>query len=258
MDVLESRSGHIDVSVRDEVAVVTLDRPDRLNALTADMRRELAAVLRRFGDGALVRGIVLTGKGRAFCAGEDLREAAAAPANGLVAEAELFHDITRAALETRIPTVAALNGVAVGGAGELTLCFDYRLGTTDAAYFLPENDLGLTVSNAASVLLPRLIGNRSLRLVLESTRLDARQALDIGLLDEIVAPSALLPAALRLIHRWTRPGAATAEHLALLRPRREVVEAAMARETEAVRRTEETGGARAGIDRFLARRGAER
>ncbi|WP_055697657.1 enoyl-CoA hydratase/isomerase family protein [Streptomyces silaceus] len=258
MGAWTSRSGHIDVSVRDEVAVITLDRPDRLNALTATMRRELAAVLRHFGDGALARGIVLTGTGRAFCAGEDLREAASTAANGLVAEAELFHDITRAALGTRVPTLAALNGIAVGGAGELTLCFDARIGTPDAGYFFPENDIGLTVTNAASVLLPRLVGvGPALELVLGSARLNARQALDMGLLDGIVDPAAdLVPAAIRRIHRWNRPGAATAEHLALLRPRRDAVEAAMARESEAVRRTEEIGSARAGIDRFLSRRRA--
>jgi len=72
-------SGHIAVAVQDAVAVVTLRRPDRLNALTAGMRRELAAILRHFGGGGQVRGIVVTGTGRAFSAGLDLREAAELP-----------------------------------------------------------------------------------------------------------------------------------------------------------------------------------
>src|SRR5450755_655444 len=109
-------SGHIDVALREGVAVVTLRRPEKLNALTADMRRELAAILRHFGSGDhlgsgdAARGIVLTGTGRAFSAGEDLRAAAELPAGGLVTEVELFHDITRAALQTRVPVIAALNG----------------------------------------------------------------------------------------------------------------------------------------------------
>ena len=147
-------SGHIDVSVSGAVAVVTLRRPERLNALTAAMRQELAAILRHFGDGHLVRGLVVTGTGRAFSAGLDLKEAAELPPGGLIAEVESFHDITRAALETRVPVVAALNGIAVGGACEMTLCFDARVGTPAAEYFLPENNLGLTISNASSVLLP--------------------------------------------------------------------------------------------------------
>ena len=112
------------------------------------MRRELAAILRHFGDGHLVRGIVVTGTGRAFSAGLDLEEAAELPPGGLIAAVEMFHDITRAALQTRVPVVAALNGIAVGGAGEMTLCFDARLGTPAAEYFLPENNIGLTISNA--------------------------------------------------------------------------------------------------------------
>ena len=79
MEAWGAESGHIEVTVRDAVAVVTLGRPDRLNALTAGMRRELAAILRHFGDGELSRGIVVTGAGRAFSAGLDLREAAKLP-----------------------------------------------------------------------------------------------------------------------------------------------------------------------------------
>ena len=73
-------SGHIDAAVRDDVAVITLRRPEKLNALTAEMRRELAAILRHFGTGELARGIVLTGTGRAFSAGEDLRAASVSAA----------------------------------------------------------------------------------------------------------------------------------------------------------------------------------
>ncbi|BCK72926.1 3-hydroxybutyryl-CoA dehydratase [Streptomyces libani subsp. rufus] len=249
-----AESGHIDVSVQEQVAVVTLRRPEKLNALTAAMRRELAAIIRHFGDGRRVRGLVLTGSGRAFSAGQDLREAAEAPKNGLLAEVELFHDITRAVLETRIPTVAALNGMAVGGAGEMTLCFDARIGSPDAAYSLPENDIGLTISNGASVLLPRLVGHKAMSLVMESARIEAQQAHSLGLLDVIVDEDELLPAAIRLVRRWTRPGAATGAHLQLLRPSWQVVEAAVARETQAVQHTEDTGVARAGIDRFLGKR----
>jgi enoyl-CoA hydratase/carnithine racemase len=129
-------SGHIDVAGQQAVAVVTLAQPEKLSALTAAMRRELATILRHRGSGDSVRGIVLTGTGRAFSAGEDLHAAAA--------------------LETRGPAVAALNGIAVGGACEMTLCFDARIGTPAAEYFRPENNIGLTISNAASVLLPRL------------------------------------------------------------------------------------------------------
>ena len=204
-----AESGYIEVPVFEAVAVVTLRRPDQLNALTVGMRRELAAILRHFGDGHLVRGIVVTGTGRAFSAGLDLKEAAELPPGGLIADVELFHDITRAALETRVPVVAALNGIAVGGACEMTLCFDARLGTPSAEYFLPENNIGLTISNGSSVLLPRLVGPQAMRLVLESARIGARDALAMGLIDEIVDAADLVEAAVGLVHRWSAPGAAT-------------------------------------------------
>jgi enoyl-CoA hydratase/carnithine racemase len=248
-------SGHIDVAVQDGVAVVTLRRPDKLNALTADACRELAAILRHFGTGETVRGIVLTGTGRAFSAGLDLREAAELPPGGLTSHIELFHNITRAALATRVPVVAALNGIAVGGACEMTLCFDARIGTPAAEYFLPENDIGLTISNAASLLLPRLVGHRAMRLVMESARISARDALAVGLLDQVVEEEAdLVVTAIAIVHRWTRPGAATAAHLALLRPAMAAIEQAMAAETEATRATEAGGLSPAGISRFLSRR----
>uniref|UniRef100_UPI001C5E232A enoyl-CoA hydratase/isomerase family protein n=1 Tax=Nonomuraea rhizosphaerae TaxID=2665663 RepID=UPI001C5E232A len=105
----------IDVTVRDEVAVITMRRPEKLNALTPDMRRDLAAAVRAHGDGKLARGIVVTGTGRAFSAGEDIAQAMG---NSMLDEVELFHDLTRSVLQTQVPVVAAVNGLAVGGGAE--------------------------------------------------------------------------------------------------------------------------------------------
>ncbi|MEV4578746.1 enoyl-CoA hydratase/isomerase family protein [Nonomuraea jabiensis] len=238
----------IEVTERDEVAIVTLARPEKLNALTAGMRGDLASAIRACGED--VRGVVVTGTGRAFSAGEDIHEAAG---KSLVEEVELFHDMTRAVLQTRIPVVAAVNGLAVGGAAEWTLCFDTRIGTPATEYFLPENHIGLSVSNAASYLLPRLVGAKALKLVLDSTRMTAEQALATGLLDEIVPPERLLDAAIDRIRHWTRPGTATAVHLALLRPPMDEVERAFARETEAAEQVEKSGIAQEGMSRFVNR-----
>ncbi|MEU1386339.1 MULTISPECIES: enoyl-CoA hydratase/isomerase family protein [unclassified Nonomuraea] len=239
----------IDVTVRDEVAVITLTRPEKLNALTAGMRRDLAAAVRAHGRTA--RGIVVTGAGRAFSAGEDIAEAAGKP---LEAEVELFHDMTRAVLETRVPVVAAVNGLAVGGAAEWTLCFDTRIGAQATEYFFPENHLGLSISNAASHLLLRLAGGRALRLVLDSARLSAADALAAGLLDELVPAEELVETAIARVRHWTRPGTATAVHLGLLRPPKAEVERAFEAETVAARQVEQAGLAQAGMTRFLTRR----
>lgn len=237
----------IDVTVFDEVTVVTLQRPDKLNALTSDMRRRLAAEVRA----STARGIVVTGAGRAFCAGEDLYEARNL---SLVEEVETFHDLTRSVLETRVPVVAAINGLAVGGAAEWTLCFDARIGTPAAEYFLPENGIGLSISNASSFLLPRLVGGRALRMVLDRPRLNAKQALAAGLLDEIVEPDTLIDTAIDLVRRWTEPGTATAVHLELLRPSLDEVEHAFASETEAAKQVEDSGIAALGMERFANRK----
>ncbi|MEO3873592.1 enoyl-CoA hydratase/isomerase family protein [Nonomuraea sp. B12E4] len=238
----------IHVTERDEVAVITIARPEKLNALTNAMRTDLAAAVREHGKSA--RGIVVTGTGRAFSAGEDLYEAVG---KSLVTEVETFHDMTRAVLETRVPVVAAVNGLAVGGAAEWTLCFDSRIGTEAAGYFWPENHLGLSISNASSYLLPRLVGARALRLVLDSTRMTAEQAHAMGLLDELVAAEALLDAAVARVRHWTAPGTATATHLALLRPPLEEVERAFGAETAAAVEVEESGLAQAGMSRFVNR-----
>lgn len=248
-------SGHIDVSTSDGVAVITLNRPAKLNALTTRMRLEMAAVLRHFGPGEEVRGIVLTGTGRAFTAGLDLVEANEVVAqHGVTADLESFNDITRAALETAVPVIAAINGLAVGGGSEITLCFDARLGTPATEFFLPENTIGLPISNAASYLLPRLIGGRALPLVLNASRVNAAEALSLGLLDQLVEPDELLAASIALIHRWTRPGAATAAHLRLLRPPLAAIEDAFRRETQAAQQIDELGLAKAGITGFHTRR----
>ncbi|GAA2817778.1 enoyl-CoA hydratase/isomerase family protein [Nonomuraea rubra] len=238
----------IDVTVRDEVALITLARPDKLNALTSAMRADLAAAVREHGTRS--RGIVVTGTGRAFSAGEDIHQAVG---RSLVEEVESFHDMTRAVLETRVPVVAAVNGLAVGGAAEWALCFDARIGTPAAEYFFPENRIGLSISNAASQLLPRLVGGRALRLVLDSARTSADDALAAGLLDEIVPAETLVEAAIARVHRWTAPGTATTVHLALLRPSAAEVERAFQAETEAAKQVEASGIAQAGMAAFVNR-----
>jgi enoyl-CoA hydratase len=245
-------SGLIDVELRDGVAVITLRRPEKLNALTAPMRRDLSAAVRHYGTGDAARGIVLTGAGRAFSAGEDLRDASALPPGGLAEEAEQFHDITRAVLQTRVPVVAAVNGIAVGGACEITMCCDARIGAATADMYLPENGIGLSISNASSFLLPRLVGAaRAVRLVLDAARLSAPQALVIGLLDEVVDDP--VAAAVALVRRWTEPGTATAVHLLLLRPPLELIEQAFAAETQAAWEVDASGLAKVGIRRFVER-----
>ncbi|MFI8997380.1 AMP-binding protein [Streptomyces sp. NPDC053542] len=239
----------LDVDVVRDVAVLTLRRPEKLNALDVATRLRLASVIRELGTGESVRGIVLTGEGRAFSAGEDLRSAPSTDAEFREAF-ESFHDITRAILDTRVPVIAAVNGLAVGGASEITLCCDARIGTPATEYYQPENARGITISNASSVLLGRLVRNHAMRLVLGSPRIGADEALRIGLLDETVEPDRLVGRAIDTVIEWTPEGSTTALHLALLRPRPDEIERAFAREDDAGRKAWDSGVLSAGIQGF--------
>jgi enoyl-CoA hydratase len=242
-------AGFLGVDIVRGVAVLTLRRPDKLNALDVATRLQMARVIRELGDGERARGIVLTGQGRAFSAGEDLANIATTEAGFREAFAS-FHDITRAILETRVPVIAAVNGLAVGGASEITLCCDARIGTPAAQYYQPENARGITISNASSVLLRRLVGNHAMRIVMGSPRVGAEEALRIGLIDEVVAPDVLVDRAIDTVHAWTPEGGTTSLHLTLLRPTLEEVEAAFAREDVAAQASWDSGVLTAGVAGF--------
>ena len=235
--------------------MLTLNRPAKLNVVDVATRVLLAQTIRRFGAGDLVRGIVLTGTGRAFSAGEDLQ---AVPIDyDEIREAfATFHDITRAILETKVPVIAAVNGIAVGGASEITLCCDSRIGSPTAEYYQPENHRGIIISNAASLLMGRLVRNHAMRIILGSSRVGADEALRIGLLDEITAPEALVDRAVEVIRQWNSDPRITALHLGLLRPRPEDIEAAFAREDDAARQSWESGAFSEGIEGFWTSKNA--
>jgi enoyl-CoA hydratase len=246
------RSGHVAIErVEGGVAVIRLDRPDKLNALTIPMLCDLRDALRSL-DGP---GVVLTGTGRAFSAGDDLGATEALEGESVAELMRSFQDLTRTILATSFPVVAALNGIAVGGAAELVLCCDARVGCAASDFLFPENGIGLTISNASSYLLPRLLGSRALPLVLDGERISGARAHDLGLIDYSVdAPEDVVPRAVAIVRRWIERGLATPYHLRLLRPPAGAIEAALQRESEIGLEAWQSGAAAEGIRRFLAGR----
>ena len=245
-------SGYVVVEAIGDVAILRLERAEKLNALTVPMLRDVDSALQHLRSRSDVRGIVLTGSGRAFSAGDDL------PATESLAREDFdellasFQALTRAVLDTEVPVVAALNGIAVGGAAELTLVCDARVGHPGSDYLFPENQVGLTISNASSYLLPRVVGSRALPLVLESRRISGAEAHELGLIDYFVdSTEAVLDKSLDLLRGWVDRGLATPFHLRLLRPPRAEVEAAMAKENEIAEQAWASGTATEGIKRFL-------
>ncbi|HKA85232.1 MAG TPA: enoyl-CoA hydratase/isomerase family protein [Acidimicrobiales bacterium] len=233
-----------------DVAVLRLDRPAKLNALTPAMLPAIAAGIRDLADGSA--GLVLTGTGRAFSAGDDLDATADLDRTGFYAVIAGFQEMTRAVLDTEVPVVAALNGLAVGGAAELTLACDARVGSPQAGFYFPENGIGLTISNGSTYLLPRILGPQALPLVLAGGRVDAVDAGRLGLLTEIADDP--MERAVEMVRAWGADGHATGWHLRLMRPDPTAVEAAMARETVAAMEVFDAGIATAGAAAFRDRR----
>lgn len=245
----EPAGTHVVVARHDRLAVVRLDRPEALNALFPAMLDDLAAALRSIAD---ADGVVLTGTGRAFSSGDDLVATADLDRDGFMALIEQFQELTRAVLDIPGPVVAAVNGLAVGGAAELTLACDARIAHPDAWFLFPENGLGLTVSNASTVLLPRAVGGRALPLLLDGNRIPADEALRIGLVTAVHDDP--LAAAIDRVADWVGPDRATRLHVELLRPDRDVVEAALQREVAAAGAAFDAGIATTGAERFRRRR----
>ncbi|MCW2996063.1 MAG: enoyl-CoA hydratase [Conexibacter sp.] len=189
--------------VRDgRVARLTLDRPLRRNALNRALQDELAEAFSALGDDDGISVIVLTGAGSdAFCAGVDLKEHAARDAAGVAFErpmAGVRRNLFELVLETPKPTIAVLNGPAVGGGCELALACDLRLAAPHAYLQLPEARRGMG-ANFASVLLPRLIPRAiALELLYAATPITPERAYEVGLLNRVVAADALAETAAEL------------------------------------------------------------
>jgi len=256
MTAWTSSSGFVDIVHDEEAAIITLRRPEKLNALTAPMLHDIAAGIE--AAAASSRGIVITGEGRAFSAGDDLAATVDLAPEAFEDLLAGFQEITRAILRTEVPVLAALNGIAVGGAAEMTLACDARVGWARSDFLFPENDVGLTISNASTYLLPRLLGPRALPMVLDGRRISGTEAHALGLIDYMVeSPEEVVPKAVAVLKHWVGRGLATRFHLELLRPPFAEVERALERETITGRAAWDAGTAREGIARFVREQAAK-
>ena len=186
----------IGYAVRDGVAWITLQRPEQRNAIDRATRALLAQAFASAEADAVVRAIVLTGAGSAFCAGVDLKEAAA-PDGGAVP------DRLTAPLDSATkPVLAAINGPAAGGGFELALAADLRIASSTASFSLPEVSIGsLPGSGGTQRLVRATTPARALRMLFTGQPIDAATALEWGIVSDVVAPDALIPLATTLATR---------------------------------------------------------
>jgi 2-(1,2-epoxy-1,2-dihydrophenyl)acetyl-CoA isomerase len=176
------------------IATITLDRPAALNALTIPMKRDLLAALRAAERDAAVRAVILTGAGRAFCAGQDLQERLEPDAPSLGEELrERYNPIVRAMRSLSKPMIGAINGVAAGAGASLAFACDLRVAAEGASFVLAFGRLGLIPDSGATWLLPRLVGPaRASAMALLNEPLSAEEAERIGLVLKVVPGESLL------------------------------------------------------------------
>ncbi len=209
----------IATDLTDRVLTITLDRPDRLNAFTIAMQRELCAVLDEVDENPDIRVVVVTGRGRGFCAGADLAGGgnsfdvtAGSPATG---GGEGRHRDEGGLLTLRLfqctkPVIAAVNGPAVGVGATMTLPMDIRLASESARFGFVFARRGLVPEACSSWFLPRVVGiNTALEWTITGRVFDAQEALDRGLVRSIHAPDDLLPAAYELAEEIASTTSAT-------------------------------------------------
>ena len=188
------------------VAVLTLDRPEGMNALTVDMKTALLEQVEAVRGDAGIRALVLTGTGRAFCVGQDLREHAALLEAGdpapLSTVREHYNPLVTMLTELPIPTIAAVNGAAAGAGLGLACALDLRLGAAGARHTTAFAGIGLTADSGLSWTLPRLVGSgRATALLLLAEPFTSEQGLEMGLFNAVVQPDQVLPTALELATR---------------------------------------------------------
>ena len=191
------------VEVDGGVATITLDRPQALNALTVPVKVALREALESIAADRSVRAVILTGAGRAFCAGQDLAERERPDAAPLDVEVrDRYNPIIRALRSMGQPVIAAVNGVAAGAGASLAFACDLRIAAEEARFILAFGRIGLVPDSGATWFLPRLVGTATAAdMALIGDPVDAAEALRIGLVSRVVPGSALMSEARALADR---------------------------------------------------------
>ena len=193
--VLYSRDGN--------VGIITLNRPERLNAINGGLLRDFIEQLETAREDKEAISVILTGAGRAFCAGEDLKESSAGKSfETWIEETDGLQEIQRMIMRLGKPLIAAVQGYALGGGCEFAMSCDIRIATEDAKFGFPETEVGLTVTTAGTKLLTQIVGlGKAKELVFTGEFVDAHEALRIGLANKVVPAERLIDEALGMANK---------------------------------------------------------
>jgi enoyl-CoA hydratase len=193
--VLYSRDGN--------VGIITLNRPERLNAINGGLLRDFIEQLETAREDKDAVSVILTGAGRAFCAGEDLKESSAGKSfETWIEETDGLQEVQRMIMSLGKPLIAAIQGYALGGGCEFAMSCDIRIATEDAKFGFPETEVGLTVTTAGTKLLTQIVGlGKAKELVFTGEFVDAYEALRIGLVNRVVPAERLIDEALGMANK---------------------------------------------------------
>lgn len=193
--------------VADGVALVTMNRPDRGNGVVPELAADLVEALDELEGDLSVRAVVLTGAGKQFSAGADLKAMLRyideeLPTTGEPYNARVIFPVIRQIVASRLPLVAAINGGATAGGLDLALACDIRIASSAAKLGETYINIGLPPGNGGTWFLPRLVGSgMAAELVLTGDLIDAARALEIGIVNRVVEPEALIATATELAGR---------------------------------------------------------
>jgi len=207
----------VELEPRDDVAIVTLARPDKLNAINDEVLIGLLDAVETIGRTDAIGAAVLTGRGRAFSAGGDITAMDGMDDEAFATTIARYMQVSDAVRACPKPFIAAVHGYALAGGFELALICDVRFAARGAQFGLPDTPLGLSPTSGMTWILPRLIGlGRAMYLTLSADSIDADEAQRIGLVDRVVEPDDLLAEAETFAHRlasyprvgvaWTKLG----------------------------------------------------
>jgi enoyl-CoA hydratase len=193
---------------RGAVAIITINRPDKLNALNSETIDELGAALGEIAADESVHAVIMTGAGeKSFVAGADIAELAQmTPLSGIDVSRQ-GQDVFRFMETMRKPVIAAVNGFALGGGLELALACHFRVASENAKFGLPEVKLGIIPGYGGTIRLPRVVGRgRALELMLTGDMIDAQEAYRIGLVNHVYPQAELLSAAEAIANKMAANG----------------------------------------------------
>jgi len=246
--------------IKEGIAYITMNRPDAANSLNAALAHDLMMAAIRCDEDAGIRAVILTGAGKMFCAGGDLKTFAAFGADTGVKLKEIttyLHAATSRFMRMNAPLIVAVNGIAAGAGMSLAVAGDLVIAARGARFTMAYTAAGLSPDGSSTWFLPRLIGlRRTQELMLTNRMLDAAEALDWGLVGQVVDDGALADTAMDLARRLAR--GPTLAHGAvktlLIDSTTNTLETQMELEARLIARTAQSDDGREGIAAFVAKR----